>query len=125
MLLNYGVGEDSWKKEIKLVNSKENQSCIFTGRIDAETPVLWPPDVKSWLIGKDPDAGKDLAQEEKGWQRIKWLDGTTDSVHMNLSKVREIVKDREAWSAAVHGVAKNWTWLAFEQQQQSIYWNQL
>ena len=107
MLLNYGVGEDSWKKEIKLVNSKENQSCIFTGRIDTETPVLWPPDVKSWLIGKDPDAGKDLAQEEKGWQRIKWLDGTTDSVHMNLSKVREIVKDREAWSAAVHGVAKS------------------
>ena len=61
------------------------------------------------LIGKDLDAGKDLAQEEKGWQRIKWLDGTTDSVHMNLNKVREIVKDREAWSAAVHVVTKNWT----------------
>ena len=114
MLLNCGVGEDSWKdsKEIKLVNSKENQSCIFTGTIDAEAPVLWPPDVKSWLTGKDPDAGKDLRQEEMGRQRIKWLDGTTDSVHMNLSKVQETVKDREAWSAAVHGVAKSWTWLA-------------
>ena len=67
-----GVGEDSWKslncKEIKLVHPNGNQSWIFIGRTDteAEAPILWPPDAKSWLIGKDPDAGKDLGQEEKG-----------------------------------------------------------
>ena len=70
MLLNCGVGEDSWesKKEIQPVNAKGNQSWMFIGRTDAEaeTPILWPPDMKNWLIGKDPDAGKDWKQEEKG-----------------------------------------------------------
>ena len=72
MLLNCGVGENSWEfldcKEIKPVNPKGNQSWIFIGRTDAEaeTPVLWPPDVKKWLTGKDPDAGKDWRWEEKG-----------------------------------------------------------
>ena len=73
MLLNCGVGEDSWEspldcKEIKPVNGKGNQSWIFIGRTDAEaeTPKLWPPDEKNWLTGKDPDAGKDWRQEEKG-----------------------------------------------------------
>ena len=70
MLLNCGVGEDSWesKKEIQPVNLKGNQSWIFIGRTDAEaeTPIIWPPDVKNWHIGKDPDAGKDWKQEEKG-----------------------------------------------------------
>ena len=71
MLLNYGVGEDTWEtldcKEIKLVNLKGNQPWIFIGRSDAEaeTPILWPPDGKNWLIGKDPDAGKDWKQKEK------------------------------------------------------------
>ena len=71
-LLNCGVEEDSWEylglKEIQPVNPKENQSWIFIGRTDAEveTPTLWPPDAKNWLIGKDPDAGKDWGQEEKG-----------------------------------------------------------
>ena len=68
MLLNSGVGEDSWEsldcKEIKPVHPKGNQSWIFIGR--TETPILWPPDAKNWLIGKDPDAGKDWRQEEKG-----------------------------------------------------------
>ena len=87
MLLNYGVGEDSWEslglKEIKPVDPKGNQSWIFPGRTDAEaeTPVLWPPDAKSWLLGKDPDAGKDCRQEMKritedemaGWHH--WLNG--------------------------------------------------
>ena len=71
-VLNYGIGEDSWEslggKEIKPVNPKGNQSRIFIGRTDAEaeTPILWPPNVKNWLIGKYPDAGKDWKQEEKG-----------------------------------------------------------
>ena len=93
-------------KEIKPVNPKGNQPWIVIGRTDAkaEAPILWPPAVKSWLIGKDPDAGKDWRKRE--WQRMRWLDSITDSLDMDLSKLQEIVEDRRAWHAAVHGLQR-------------------
>ena len=93
---------------------KRDQSCVFIGRtdIEAETPILWPPNVKNQLIWKDPDAGKDWGQEEMGtpedemvgWHH--WLNGH------GLCRLQELVMDREAWRAVVHGVAKSWTRLS-------------
>ena len=102
-------------KEIKPVNPKGNQPWIFIGRPDAETeaPILWPPDVKSWLTGKTLMLGKIEGGRRRGWQRIRWLDGIIDSPNMSLNKLQEMVKDRKAWHAAVHGVTKSDTtkWL--------------
>ena len=89
MLLNCGVGEDSWEflelQGDQPVNLKGDKSWIFIGRADteAEAPILWPPDVKSQLIEKDPDAGKDWRQKERGWQRIRSLDSITKWVEMD------------------------------------------
>ena len=98
-------------KELQPVNPNGNQSWIFISRTDAkvETSVLWPPDAKNWLTGKDPDAGNAWRQK-KEVAEDEMVDGITESTDMNLSKLWEIVKDREAWHAAVLRITQSWTW---------------
>ena len=98
VVLEKTLGNPLDSQEIKPVNPIGNQPWIFIGRTDtrAEAPILWPHDVKNWLIRKDPDTGKDWGKRRRGWQRIRWLDSITDSMDMNLSKLQEILEDRKA-----------------------------
>ena len=110
-------------KEIQQINPKGNQSWIFIGKTDAETeaPVLWPPDVKNWLLGKGPDAGKDWKQGEKGTTENEMVKDITESMDMGLGGLRVLVMDREAWHAMVHGVTKSQKWLSYWTELNSGY----
>ena len=132
MLLNYGVGKDSWDpldcKEIQPVHPKGDQSRVFIGRTDdeaeAETPILRPPHAKSWLW-KRPWClmlGGIGGRRRRGQQRMRLLDGITNWIGMGLGRLRKLVMGREAWRAAIHGVAKSWTRLSDWTELNWGYW---
>ena len=101
-------------KEIQPVHPKGDQSWVFIGKTDAkaETPILWPPHVRVDSLEKTLMLGGIEGRRRRGQQRIRWLDGITDSMNMCLGRLRELVMDREAWRATVHGITKSRTRLS-------------
>ena len=103
---------DCYSETLEGKNLKFHLADYYKILLQLSTPILWPPHVKSWLIGKNPDAGRDWGQEEKGTTEDGWLHGITDSMDGSLSEFWEMVMDREAWHAANHGITKSRTWLS-------------